>query len=36
MAERVGAVTESIYGSHAAFIADPVRVATFITKALVG
>jgi len=34
MAERMGAVTESINGSHTAFIADPVRVATFITKAL--
>ena len=36
MAERMGAVTESIDGSHTAFIADPVRVATFITKALAG
>jgi pimeloyl-ACP methyl ester carboxylesterase len=34
MAERMGAVTESISGSHTAFIADPVRVASFITKAL--
>jgi pimeloyl-ACP methyl ester carboxylesterase len=33
MAERMGAVTESIDGSHTAFIADPVRVASFITKA---
>jgi pimeloyl-ACP methyl ester carboxylesterase len=36
MAERMGAVTESINGSHTAFIADPVRVAAFITKALAG
>jgi len=36
MAERMGAVTESINGSHTAFIAEPVRVATFITKALDG
>jgi len=36
MAERMGAVTESINGSHTAFIADPVRVATFITRALAG
>jgi pimeloyl-ACP methyl ester carboxylesterase len=36
MAERMGAVTESINGSHTAFIANPVRVATFITKALAG
>ena len=36
MAERMGAVTESINGSHTAFIADPVRVASFITKALAG
>jgi pimeloyl-ACP methyl ester carboxylesterase len=34
MAERMGAVTESINGSHTAFIADPVRVAGFIAKAL--
>jgi hypothetical protein len=33
MAERMGAVTESISGSHTAFIASPVRVADFITKA---
>jgi pimeloyl-ACP methyl ester carboxylesterase len=36
MAERMGAVTESISGSHTAFIANPVRVASFITKALAG
>jgi pimeloyl-ACP methyl ester carboxylesterase len=36
MAERMGAVTESIDGSHTAFIASPVRVASFITKALAG
>jgi len=36
MAERMGAVTESINGSHTAFIANPVRVASFITKALAG
>jgi pimeloyl-ACP methyl ester carboxylesterase len=36
MAERMGAVTESINGSHTAFIADPVRVTSFITKALAG
>jgi pimeloyl-ACP methyl ester carboxylesterase len=36
MAERMGAVTESISGSHTAFIANPVRVAGFITKALAG
>ncbi len=36
MAERMGAVTESISGSHTAFIADPVRVAGFIAKALAG
>jgi pimeloyl-ACP methyl ester carboxylesterase len=36
MAERMGAATESISGSHAAFIANPVRVASFITKALAG
>jgi pimeloyl-ACP methyl ester carboxylesterase len=34
MAERMGAVTESIDGSHTAFIADPVRVAAFIAKAI--
>jgi pimeloyl-ACP methyl ester carboxylesterase len=36
MAERMGAVTESISGSHTAFIANPVRAASFITKALAG
>lgn len=36
MAERMGAVTESISGSHTAFIANPVRAASFIEKALVG
>src|ERR1700756_3595610 len=36
MAERMGAVTESINGSHTAFIANPVRAASFIEKALVG
>ena len=36
MAERMGAVTEAINGSHTAFIASPVRVASFITKALAG
>jgi pimeloyl-ACP methyl ester carboxylesterase len=36
MAQRMGAVTESIDGSHTAFIAQPVRVASFITKALAG
>jgi pimeloyl-ACP methyl ester carboxylesterase len=36
MAKRMGAVTESINGSHTAFIADPVRVARFITKGLAG
>jgi pimeloyl-ACP methyl ester carboxylesterase len=35
-AERMGAVTESVNGSHTAFIADPVRIASFITKALAG
>jgi pimeloyl-ACP methyl ester carboxylesterase len=36
MADRMGAVTESIHGSHTAFIANPVHVAAFITKALAG
>jgi pimeloyl-ACP methyl ester carboxylesterase len=36
MAERMGAVTESISGSHTAFIANPVRAASFIEKALAG
>jgi pimeloyl-ACP methyl ester carboxylesterase len=34
MAERMGAVTEEIAGSHAVFIAQPVTVAAFIMKAL--
>jgi pimeloyl-ACP methyl ester carboxylesterase len=34
MAQRMGAVTEEIDGSHTAFIAQPVRVAGFIKKAL--
>jgi hypothetical protein len=32
----MGSVTESISGSHTAFIANPVRAASFIKKALVG
>jgi pimeloyl-ACP methyl ester carboxylesterase len=36
MAERMGAVTESISGSHTAFIVNPVRAAAFIAKALAG
>jgi pimeloyl-ACP methyl ester carboxylesterase len=36
MAQRMGATTESIKGSHTAFIAQPVAVASFITKALAG
>jgi pimeloyl-ACP methyl ester carboxylesterase len=36
MAQRMGAVTEEIDGSHTAFIAQPVRVAGFIRKALAG
>jgi pimeloyl-ACP methyl ester carboxylesterase len=36
MAERMGATTESIKGSHTAFIAQPVAVASFIKKALAG
>ena len=36
MAQRMGAVTEEIDGSHTAFIAQPVRVASFIRKALAG
>ena len=36
MAERMGATTESIAGSHTAFIARPVAVASFIKKALAG
>ena len=34
MAERMGATTKSIAGSHTAFIAQPVTVAGFITEAL--
>ncbi len=34
MAERMGATTESIAGSHTAFIAQPVTVAGFIAGAL--
>ena len=36
MAKRMGATTESIDGSHTAFIARPVAVAAFIMKALAG
>ena len=36
MAERMGAVAESISGSHTAFIANPVRAASFIAKAVAG
>ena len=36
MAKRMSAVTEEIDGSHTAFIAQPVRVAGFIRKALAG
>lgn len=36
MAQRMGAVTEEIDGSHTAFIAQPVRTAGFIKKALAG
>jgi pimeloyl-ACP methyl ester carboxylesterase len=36
MAKRMGAVAEEIDGSHTAFIAQPVRVAGFIRKALAG
>ena len=36
MAERMKATTETINGSHTAFIAQPVAVANFIKKALVG
>ena len=36
MAQRMGAVTEEIDGSHTAFIAQPVRAAGFIRKALAG
>jgi hypothetical protein len=34
MAQRMGATTEAIDGSHTAFIAKPVAVATFIRQAL--
>jgi pimeloyl-ACP methyl ester carboxylesterase len=34
MAKRIGAVTETIQGSHVAFIAQPAKVAAFIGKAL--
>jgi hypothetical protein len=33
MAERMNATTETINGSHAAFIAQPRKVAQFIQKA---
>jgi pimeloyl-ACP methyl ester carboxylesterase len=36
MAERMNATTDSISGSHTAFIARPVHVANFIKKALAG
>ncbi len=36
MAQRMGATTDSIDGSHTAFIARPVLVASFIKKALAG
>ena len=36
MAKRMGAVTDEIDGSHTAFIAQPVRAAGFIRKALAG
>jgi pimeloyl-ACP methyl ester carboxylesterase len=34
MAERIGATTETIHGSHTAFIAQPVAAAAFILKAV--
>jgi pimeloyl-ACP methyl ester carboxylesterase len=34
MAERMGATTKSLAGSHTAFIAQPVAVAEFIAEAL--
>lgn len=34
MAQRMGATTEEIDGSHTAFIAQPVRTAEFIKTAL--
>jgi hypothetical protein len=33
MAQRMGSTTESINGSHVAFIAQPVAVAAFLKKA---
>jgi pimeloyl-ACP methyl ester carboxylesterase len=36
MAQRMGATTEEIDGSHTAFIARPVAVAAFIKKAIAG
>src|SRR4029077_6976241 len=36
MAQRMGATTDTIDGSHTAFIAKPVAVATFIGQALRG
>src|SRR5262249_41280229 len=36
MAQRMGATTETIDGSHTAFIAQPVAVATVIRQALRG
>jgi len=36
MAKRMGATTETIAGSHTAFIARPVAVAAFIRRALAG
>jgi hypothetical protein len=34
MAERMKATTDSINGSHCAFVAQPVAVTNFIRKAL--
>jgi hypothetical protein len=34
MAERMGAITKSLAGSHTVFIAQPVAVAEFIADAL--
>jgi pimeloyl-ACP methyl ester carboxylesterase len=34
MAERMGATTKSVAGSHTVFIAQPVAVAEFIAEAL--
>ncbi len=36
VADRMDATTDSISGSHTAFIAQPVAVASFIKKALIG